>query len=142
MKRIFLFLLIVSIFSLSGVEFEDIANQVKEINLENGAKLLLLEDDSAPIVHCITVANVGGVNEVPGITGIAHFLEHLAFKGTSTIGTKDYQAEKLILDQEDAVFDKLLDAKKNGNDELITKYEKEQKNKQKNNSILYKDDKK
>jgi len=125
MKRIFLFLLIVSIFSLSGVEFEEIANQVKEINLENGAKLLLLEDDSAPIVHCITVANVGGVNEVPGITGIAHFLEHLAFKGTSTIGTKDYQAEKLILDQEDAVFDKLLDAKKNGNNELITKYENE-----------------
>lgn len=125
MKRIILFLLIVGVISLSAVEFEKIGEQVKEIKLKNGAKLLLLEDDSAPIVHCITVANVGGVNEVPGITGIAHFLEHLAFKGTSTIGTKNYELEKPILDQEDLIFDKLLAAKQSGNDELVTKYEKE-----------------
>lgn len=125
MKRVLLILFIVGVISLSSVEFENIANEIKEINLANGAKLLLIIDDTAPIIHCATVANVGGVNEVPGKTGIAHFLEHLAFKGTSTIGTKDYEAEKLILDQEDAVFDKLLNAKKSGDDELVTKYEKE-----------------
>ena len=125
MKRIILFLLIVGVISLSSIEFENIGSQIKEINLENGAKLLLLEDDSAPIVHCITVANVGGVDEEPGITGIAHFLEHLAFKGTSQIGTSNYEAEKLILNQEDAVFAKLLEAKKNGNEEFVTKYQAE-----------------
>ncbi len=123
MKRIIFFLLIVSVISLSGIEFENIGKQIKEINLENGAKLLLLEDDSAPIVHCVTVANVGGVDEVPGITGIAHFLEHLAFKGTSKIGTSNYEAEKLILDKEDALFSKLLEAKENNNEELVAQYQ-------------------
>lgn len=125
MKRIIIFLMIVGVISLSSIEFENLGNEIKEINLDNGAKLLLLEDDSAPIVHCATVANVGGVNEVPGITGISHFLEHLAFKGTSTIGTSNYEAEKLILDQEDEVFTKLLDARKNNNEELVTKYQAE-----------------
>lgn len=125
MKRNFLFLLIIGVISLSAIEFENLGSQIKEINLTNGAKLLLLEDDSAPIVHCATIANVGGVNEVPGITGISHFLEHLAFKGTSTIGTSNYELEKVILAQEDAVFAKLLEAKKAGNEELVTKYKAE-----------------
>lgn len=127
MKRILLFLLIIGVISLSSIEFENIGKQITEINLANGAKLLLLEDNSAPIVHCVTVANVGGVNEVPGITGIAHFLEHLAFKGTSTIGTKNYKLEKPILDQQDAIFTKLLVAKKDGNNELVARYESELK---------------
>jgi len=125
MKRILLFLLIIGVMTLSSIEFEKLGDQIKEIKLDNGAKLLLLQDDSAPIVHCITVANVGGVDEVPGITGISHFLEHLAFKGSTTIGTSDYEAEKLILDQEDAVFDKLLKAKNEGNLELVAEYEAE-----------------
>ncbi|MFA7056325.1 MAG: pitrilysin family protein [Candidatus Cloacimonadales bacterium] len=125
MKRIILFIALLSMFSLYGVEFEKMGEHVKEIKLENGATLLLLEDDSAPIVHCITMANVGGVDETPGITGIAHFLEHLAFKGTSTIGTTNYEAEKVILDQEDAVFAKLLQAKKIGNDILAAELQKE-----------------
>ncbi len=123
MKRFILFLLSLCLVSLSAIEFENLGEQIKEIDLENGAKVLLLQDDSAPIVHCVTMANVGGVDEVPGITGIAHFLEHLAFKGTQTIGTTDYQAEKVILDQEDAIFDKLLLAKKDGNEELVASYQ-------------------
>lgn len=120
MKRIVLFIALISMFSLHSVEFEKLGEHVKEIKLENGATLLLLEDNYAPIVHCVTMANVGGVDETPGITGIAHFLEHLAFKGTSTIGTTNYEAEKVILDQEDVVFAKLLEAKRAGNDKLVT----------------------
>ncbi len=123
MKRFILFLLTICLVSLSAIEFENLGNQVKEINLKNGAKVLLLQDDSAPIVHCVTMANVGGVDETPGITGIAHFLEHLAFKGTQTIGTSDYEAEKEILDQQDAIFELLLEAKENGNEELVAKYQ-------------------
>lgn len=125
MKRIILFIALISMFSLYSVEFEKLGEHVKEIKLENGATLLLLEDDSAPIVHCVTMANVGGVDETPGITGIAHFLEHLAFKGTSTIGTTNYEAEKIILDQEDVVFTKLLEAKKAGNDKLVLALQRE-----------------
>lgn len=123
MKRIILFLLVMAVVSLSSIEFENLSNHIQEINLDNGAKVLLLQDDSAPIVHCVTVANVGGVDEVPGITGISHFLEHLAFKGTTTIGTSNYEEEKKILDQEDAVFAKLLQAKEAGNDDLVAQYQ-------------------
>lgn len=125
MKRFILLVLIICIASLSSIEFENLGDQIKEINLKNGAKVLLLEDNSAPIVHCVTMANVGGVDEVAGITGIAHFLEHLAFKGTQSIGTSDYEAEKVILDQEDAIFELLLEAKRNNNEELISKYQQE-----------------
>lgn len=123
MKRFIFLILTVCVVSLSSIEFENLGNQIKEIKLKNGAKVLLLHDDSAPIVHCVTMANVGGVDEVPGITGIAHFLEHLAFKGTQTIGTNDYLAEKIILDKQDAVFELLLEAKKNDNQELVSKYQ-------------------
>ncbi|HPT73248.1 MAG TPA: pitrilysin family protein, partial [Candidatus Cloacimonadota bacterium] len=65
-----------------------------------------------PIVHCITVAKVGSVNEEPGKTGIAHILEHMAFKGTTTIGTSDYTKEQKLNNEADAIFSQILAAKK------------------------------
>lgn len=64
--------------------------QVEEFTLDNGMKFLLLPRKSQP--NSITagwVAKVGSVNERPGITGLSHFFEHMMFKGTRTIGTKD-----------------------------------------------------
>ena len=52
-------------------------------------------------------ANVGASDEIMGNTGIAHVFEHMAFKGTTTIGTKDYEKEKVAMDKMDTVFDKL-----------------------------------
>jgi len=46
-----------------------------------------------------TIADVGSAQEVPGITGLAHMFEHMAFKGTPNIGTKDYKAEKIALER-------------------------------------------
>ncbi|MCS5534894.1 MAG: insulinase family protein, partial [Candidatus Poseidoniales archaeon] len=74
---------------------------VKEHELSNGMKVLLLERHDAPSVSGGWVARVGSVNERPGITGIAHLFEHMMFKGTPKIGTKDYQKDlKIIAEQE------------------------------------------
>ncbi len=62
---------------------------VKEHYLSNGMKVLLLERHDAPSISGGWVARVGSVNERPGITGIAHLFEHMMFKGTTKIGTKD-----------------------------------------------------
>lgn len=79
-----------------------IAN-VTDFTLDNGMRFIVLERHESPTVSFITYANVGGVDEPPGKTGIAHFLEHLAFKGTTRIGTTDYAAEQPLLDRLDAL---------------------------------------
>jgi predicted Zn-dependent peptidase len=76
-----------------------VIKNLTEFRLENGLKFLVLERHQAPVVSFLTYADVGGVDEVTGKTGLAHFLEHLAFKGTSRIGTKDYRTEKPLLDR-------------------------------------------
>jgi predicted Zn-dependent peptidase len=69
--------------------------------LGNGMKWLLFERHESPTVAAGWTARVGSVNERPGITGLSHFFEHMMFKGTKTIGTKDIDADlKLIDDQE------------------------------------------
>ena len=77
-----------------------IAN-ITDFTLDNGMRFIVLERHESPTVSFITYANVGGVDEPPGKTGIAHFLEHLAFKGTTQIGTTDYAAEQPLLDRLD-----------------------------------------
>jgi predicted Zn-dependent peptidase len=78
--------------------------RMTEFTLDNGLKFLVLERHEAPVVSFHTYADVGAVDEVRGITGIAHLFEHLAFKGTTTIGTRDYKAEKRAMDKIDEAF--------------------------------------
>ena len=78
---------------------------VKEHFLSNGMKVLLLERKDAPSVSGGWVARVGSVNERPGITGIAHLFEHMMFKGTPKIGTKDYKADVKIINEQERVRD-------------------------------------
>ncbi|MCI0651268.1 MAG: insulinase family protein [Planctomycetes bacterium] len=64
--------------------------QVESFVLENGMEFLLVPRTDQPnVIRCGWVAKVGSVNERPGITGISHFFEHMMFKGTNRIGTKD-----------------------------------------------------
>jgi len=65
--------------------------------LDNGWTFLIVERDVAPVFSFTTLVDVGGAQEVPGITGLAHMFEHMAFKGTPNIGTTDYEAEKKVL---------------------------------------------
>jgi predicted Zn-dependent peptidase len=79
-------------------------SRLTEFTLGNGLKFLVLERHEAPVVTCYTHANVGAVDEVTGITGLAHIFEHMAFKGTRIIGTKDYAAEAKVMDEIDSLF--------------------------------------
>src|SRR5437879_12265304 len=62
------------------------SSSVTDVTLDNGLRVLVLEDHRNPIVTVQTWYRVGSRNEVPGRTGLAHFLEHLMFKGTPTHG--------------------------------------------------------
>src|SRR5437667_9782391 len=64
---------------------------------------LLFERHDSPTVVGGWVAHVGSVNEREGITGISHLFEHMMFKGTKTIGTKDIQADLRIIDEQEKV---------------------------------------
>jgi len=82
-------------------EFEE---RMTEFTLDNGLKFLVLERHEALVVSFHSYADVGGVDEVKGITGLAHLFEHMAFKGTKIIGTKDYEAETKAMAKVDEVF--------------------------------------
>ena len=66
------------------------AAEVEEIVLENGLKVLLLEDHKSPAVTFQVWYRVGARNEKDGKSGLAHFLEHMMFKGTPTTGPEEY----------------------------------------------------
>ena len=70
--------------------------RVTEFRLDNGMKFIVIENHEAPVVSFVTYADVGGVDEPDGQTGVAHFLEHLAFKGTKSIGTSNYKRSNLF----------------------------------------------
>ena len=90
--------------ALAGQSFEGIRKQVKTRVLPNGMKFIVLERHDVPVVSFHVYADVGSANESYGITGISHILEHMAFKGTTTIGTKDYAAESKVLGELDDIF--------------------------------------
>jgi len=76
---------------------------VKEIVLDNGMRLLLVPRPGDPNVAAGWIAKVGSVNERPGITGLSHLFEHMMFKGTHVIGTKDINQDLAIIAELDRV---------------------------------------
>ncbi len=80
---------------------------VVEKHLDNGMTLLIVERHDEPSVAGGWVAHVGSSNERPGITGIAHLFEHMMFKGTPTIGTKNYQKDLEIIAAQEKVRDEM-----------------------------------
>lgn len=77
----------------------DLEEKVREHTLANGMKLLMVERHSSPTVAAWIRFKVGSVNERSDEHGMAHLLEHMLFKGTKTLGTRDYKAEKELLPQ-------------------------------------------
>ena len=98
----------------------DLEERVHEVRLDNGMRWLLLKRGYAPVFAGVVQVKVGGADEEPGKTGLAHFFEHMAFKGTTSIGTKNFEAEKEIM----ARIDKSVDEE---NIEEVLKLAKEQK---------------
>ncbi len=75
----------------------------KEYWLDNGMQVLIVERHEAPTIMASIFARVGSANETTGITGISHLFEHMMFKGTETIGTKDIKRDKEIMRQLDSL---------------------------------------
>jgi len=73
--------------------------------LPNGLTLIICERPDAPVFSYTTFIDAGDVNDPSGESGLAHMFEHLAFKGTSQIGTNDYADEKIALAKVEAAND-------------------------------------
>ena len=76
---------------------------VEEVVLDNGMTILLLPRPGDPNVAAGWVAKVGSVYERPGITGVAHLFEHMMFKGTTTIGTRNIEQDLQLIVELDQV---------------------------------------
>ncbi|MBN1475547.1 insulinase family protein [Candidatus Sumerlaeota bacterium] len=77
---------------------QSLEGRVEELVLDNGMTFLLMNRGDAPVFSGVIRWNVGSSDEPVGQTGIAHMFEHMAFKGTSTIGTSDWEAERPVLE--------------------------------------------
>jgi len=101
-----LFALLAGLIPLAGFAgtYTEFQERVVEHQLENGMRFLIFERHDAPLVSMVIAVRAGSVNEVTNKTGLAHFLEHLAFKGTHTIATINYKAERKALEKLDAAF--------------------------------------
>ena len=87
-----------------GPAFRDLEQKVVERTLPNGLKVILVPLAGAPVVSMVTYADVGSVDENQNLTGLAHIFEHMAFKGTTTLGTKDLAKELDAMKKEDEAF--------------------------------------
>ena len=82
-------------------QFED---KVTTFTLDNGLTFVVVERHDAPVASFHTYADVGSVNEPVGQTGMAHMFEHMAFKGTTALGTTDIEAELDALEKEEEAY--------------------------------------
>lgn len=116
---------IVTVFPVHASELE---KHVIEYQLANGLKLLMVQRDSSPTVAAWIRFKVGSVDERSDERGIAHLLEHMLFKGTKTLGTKDYAKEQPLLHEIEITAQKLLAEQTKGrqaDQNLITSLEQQ-----------------
>jgi predicted Zn-dependent peptidase len=79
--------------------------QTRIYTLDNGLKVYLSVNKDKPRIQTFIGVRVGGKNDPAETTGLAHYFEHLMFKGTKNFGTSDYETEKILLDQIEALFE-------------------------------------
>ncbi len=111
MKRI-LFPAVIAIMALaascSQYRYETVANDplgTKIYTLDNGLKVYMSVNKETPRIQTYIAVKVGGKNDPSETTGLAHYFEHLMFKGTEQFGTSDYAAEKPMLDEIESLFE-------------------------------------
>lgn len=100
--------LTLAVVSLAAARAQDLKSFEQRITtkvLPNGLTVIVCERPEAPVFSYSTFIDAGDANDPSGESGLAHMFEHLAFKGTSQIGTKDYAAEKIALAKVEAAND-------------------------------------
>jgi predicted Zn-dependent peptidase len=93
-----LFLLVLSLLWAGPALAQPLEEKVYEHTFANGLRLLVVERHESPTFAAYITFGVGSANETSETRGVAHLLEHMLFKGTKTLGTKDYAREKPLLD--------------------------------------------
>ena len=110
MKRLIIFA-VAAMALLAGCsqpKYETVANDpldTKIYTLDNGLKVYMSVNKETPRIQTYIAVKVGGKNDPSETTGLAHYFEHLMFKGSEQFGTSDYAAEKPLLDEIEALFE-------------------------------------
>ena len=81
--------------------------KTKTFHLDNGLKVVMCEDHTQPEIYGAVYVHAGSKNDPTDATGMAHYFEHIMFKGTDKIGTTNWEAEKVFLDSIDLMYDRL-----------------------------------
>jgi predicted Zn-dependent peptidase len=109
--RLLVFVALVPLF-VAAQSLQDFEKRITEFTLPNGLHFIVFERHEAPVVSFHSYVNAGSVDDPGGQTGIAHMFEHMAFKGTETIGTKNYAFERQAMDEVERIYDR-YDAERN-----------------------------
>ncbi len=105
--RILSVLFIAAVTLTASVNAQDVKLKVKEYKLDNGLTVILNEDHTMPEVFGVVVTKAGGKNDPKDATGMAHYQEHMLFKGTQELGTTDWKKEKVHIDKIFKLYDQL-----------------------------------
>jgi len=96
--------LLVAASSLFAQDLASFEKRTTLKRLDNGLTLIIMERPEAPVFSYATVVNVGSAREVPGITGVAHMFDHMAFKGSENVGSTNYPEEKAALQKVEEAY--------------------------------------
>ena len=110
MKRLLIWIVaaVALLAGCSQYKYETVANdplETKMYTLDNGLKVYMSVNKETPRIQTYIAVKVGGKNDPSETTGLAHYFEHLMFKGSEQFGTADYAAEKPLLDEIEALFE-------------------------------------
>ena len=103
MKRVLVSLICVCLGLVAWAQNNDFV----QYQLDNGLTVYMWEDHDQPDVQGWTVTRAGSIDEPANATGLAHYLEHMLFKGTDRIGALDWEKEKPLYEQIIALYDTL-----------------------------------
>ncbi|MDD3201818.1 MAG: insulinase family protein [Bacteroidales bacterium] len=107
-KTLVLFTALVCVVSCNQYKYETVKNdplKARIYTLDNGLKVYMTVNKAEPRIQTYIAVKVGGKNDPSETTGLAHYFEHLMFKGSEQFGTQNYELEKPLLDEIERLFE-------------------------------------
>jgi predicted Zn-dependent peptidase len=114
MKKLIVALAVLLPAAMLAQNLADIEKRVTEFTLANGMTFVVYERHQAPIVSFFSRVNAGSADDPKGQSGLAHMFEHMAFKGTKTIGTLNFAAESKAMAAVEVAYDALTSERNKG----------------------------
>jgi len=116
LARCGMLVLIALVWPVATAMGQDVRLDVKEHTLSNGMRMLVVERHHTPRIACRVFYRVGGANDPEGRTGLAHLFEHMMFRGTRTIGTRDFPSEEKVIRRIDDLMARIDAARRSAAD--------------------------